>query len=259
MARKGVLVAGAQFESNTRMRPAAITSLLFLASVVSLLTPTPARADNGLDNGRVDPPTGTTQTVFTFKVDFTGNERILSAVYADVAGLRVQMEPETPDLITETMTYVGTSSLPAGEWQVIFRAEAPGIEPHEGPIVRVTDAATPAPTPQPTPAPTPTPVPTPPPTPTPVPTPTPSPTPTPTPDETPGGGLFSPTPSASATPTAEPSESATPEAEEQPGGGARIEFGPLALLFIGGTAAGSGAALLGVQWLGRRSTRRAHP
>ena len=237
------------------MRPASIASLLFLASVVSLLTPTGARAENGLSNGRVEPPTGTTETVFTFKVDFTGNERILSAVYADVAGMRLQLEPENENFIAETMTYVGTSPLTAGEWPVIFTTDANGVEPLEGPTVTVTDAATPQPTPQPTPSPRPTP----PPTPTPVPTPTPSPTPTPTPEETPGGGLFSPTPSPTATPTLEPSESATPEAEDQPSGGARIEFGPLAMLFVGGTAAGSGAALLGVQWLGRRSTRRADP
>jgi hypothetical protein len=74
--------------------------------------------------------------------------------------------------------------------------------------------------------------------------------------ETPGGGLLSPTPTPTATPTptVEPSASAVPALA--PSGGT-IGFVPLAMLFAGGTIAGSSLAFLGVYWLGNRELNAA--
>ncbi len=254
------VVAAPAFGSNTPMRAAvARSSLLGLALlVVSLVIPTTARAENSLANGTASPESGSTETDFAFTVEYTSERLDPPAVYADVAGIRVSMTLVSG--LPSSGTYAGSARLPVGEWQVVFRAEAlQGPDPElPGPIVRVADAnPTPPPTARPTPTPTPTPRPTPTPTPTPVPTPTPTPTPSPTPEETPGGGVFSPSPTP--TETSSPSPTATAEPEPESSNGSGIGFVPLAMLFIGGTAAGAGAALLTVTWIVRRTTRPAHP
>jgi outer membrane biosynthesis protein TonB len=221
--------------------------------------PMTARAANELSKGAVTPPEGTTETVFAFTVQYASGPIVPTSVRARVAGLEVELRPEnvTPE---GDVIYAGTSTLPVGNWSVEFVASSDigNIQPHQGPNVNVTDATpTPPPTPRPTPTPTPTQRPTPTPTPTPVPTPTPTPTPSPTPEETPGGGVFSPSPTPSETPSPSPTATAEPEPESTSGPG--IGFIPLAMLFIGGTAAGAGAAMLTVTWIVRRTTRPAHP
>ena len=216
--------------------------------MASLLAPLAVRAADGLENGTVSPGEGTTATEFTFTVDYTGNNPVPPEVFAEVAGARVDMPPQGVYVPGVIVTYSAVTTVPAGSWQVTFRADhAPGPSDElEGPTIVVQGPPTPPPTPAPTPVPTATPRPTP--APTPVPTATPTPSPTPTPRETPGGGIFSPSP----TPTDEPSASATPEPEIEPTSAERIGFGPLVMLFIGGTMAGSGAAFLGVHWLSVR-------
>lgn len=233
------------------MRAVANASVLILAvAMFSLLVPMDVRAADELSNGAVTPTEGTTESTFVFTVDYGGSPGDVPTVFARIGDFVVPMELQSG--FPQSGTYVGTSSLPeAGTWQVIFHAEnlqGPGAD-LGGPTVTVRDDA---PTPSPTATPSPTPMPRPTPAPTRAPTPTPSPSPTPMPGESPGGGIFSPTPTPTPTPTEEPSESATPEPNIEPTSGARLGFGPLVMLFIGGTMAGSGAAFLGVHWLSRR-------
>ncbi len=248
------VVAAPAFGSNSRMRAAAGTSVLGLALLLaSLVMPMMAVAANELRNGGVTPREGTTETVFAFSVEFVSGPIVPTSVRARVADREIEMRPEnlTP---AGDVIYVGTSTLPVGNWLVEFVADSEigNIQSHQGPNVLVTN---PTPTPPPTPAPTP--LPTPKPTPTTLPTPTPTPRPTQTTRETPGGGVFSPSPSQCETPS--PSPTATAEAEPEATRDSGIGFVPLAMLFIGGTAAGAGAALLTVTWIVRRTARPAHP
>lgn len=240
------------------MRPIANASVLILAALsASLMAPAHASAADELSNGTVTPTEGITATTFVFSVDYSGNPGDIPAVSARVGDLVVRMEIQSG--LPQSGTYVGSSTLPAGTWQVIFHAEnLQGASPDlAGPTVTVRDdRPTPPPTARPTPVPTATPRPTP--ALTPAPTARPSPSPTPTPRETPGGGVYSPTPMS--TPTGEPSKSASPDADRQPpASGSRLGFGSLAMLFVGGTMAGSGAAILGVHSVRRRGSKAANP
>ena len=134
----------------------------------------PVAAANELRNGSVTPPLGTTQTSFAFSVDYvtTSAQQAASSVTAIVgpASIGLALTAGT----TTDGTWTGSSTLPAGTWQVTFVAEIQGSDPTLiGPTVIVIG---PAPTATPTPVPTPPPTATPP---TPTPTPTAAPTPNP--------------------------------------------------------------------------------
>jgi len=233
------------------MRALARVSVLVLAVLmVGLVSPMPGRAADELSNGSVSQTEGTTSTVFGFSVDYNGGAGDLPTVTVLVANLEIGMQLESG--LPDAGTYVASSNLPEGTWQVIFRADelrGPRSE-LAGPTITVQDPPPPTPAPTPTRAPTPRPTPVPTPVPTPTPSPTSTPTPIPTPRETPWGGVFTPSP----TPTERPSE-APPEIEPASAAGAPLEFGPLAMLFIGGTMAGSGAAFLSVHWVATRERR----
>lgn len=229
-----------------------VGALLLAIAVGAMVAPADVLAEHRLRNGSVTPPGGTTLDTFVFRVEYAVNNPLtIPEVWAEVDGSRIDMQPEgPPDLLGDSIGYVGSTSLPAGEWPVTFFANAVGESEDslQGPTVVVRAPATPTPSPTPTPTPTPTLSPTPSPTPTPTatPSPTPTPTPSPSPDGTPGGGVFTPSPTPNETP------SATPEPVDEAPASVRIELLPLAMLFIGGTVAGSCAAMLAVHWLAGR-------
>jgi hypothetical protein len=271
---------------RTTTRGLAAACALSIATVA--LGAAPARALNSLSNGDVSPPDGTTETLFEFSVDYASNPEVVpNAVWADVAG---QTVPMTGPVDSPNGTYVGTATLPAGTWDVTFRAVAQGNSPtHAGPTIEVTPPPTPIPTPgPPTPSPTdvpPTPVATPSPTPTPLPpgvTPAPTPRPTPlppgvTPAPTPaapgatatpsrggelpssGGPSSTPGPTdAAGTPSPHASSgrsSAGPIASAVEGmGGTQGGLGRLGWIMIGGATSATGAVVLVRQWAARRRT-----
>lgn len=229
--------------------PALPFLLLAAWLAAGLALPDDAAAADELRNGAVSPLEGTTQTVFTFSVEYAGDPADLPTVVAKIGATEVPLSLASG--IPSAGTYAGSATLPAGSWQVQFRADnlRGGNAVLNGPSILVREVT---PAPQPTPAPTappPTPVPA-----TPVPTvpPTATPTATPTPtaaaDETPGGALLPRSRGASPTPTPSPSAAALTAG--------RMGTGSLVLLFIGGTMAGTGAAILGVVWAARHTAAR---
>ena len=174
-----------------------------------------AAAVNKLSKQAVTPSSGTTATLFTFSVLFTGAAGVsASAVVATVTdGSTVLSVPLAlvPPGTANVGTWSASSLLPVGSWSVLFEATSDDlVTPHvtkavANPIV-VTVPTPPPPTPQPKPTPVLTPVP------TPIPTPIPTPTPTSTPP-TP-----SPTPVATATPSATATASASLSASEPAAG-----------------------------------------
>lgn len=229
--------------------PALALLLLAACLAAGLALPDDAAAADELRNGAASPPEGTTQTVFTFSVEYAGNPADLPTVVARLGSTEVPLSLASG--IPSAGTYAGSATLPAGSWQVQFRADnlRGGNAVLNGPSILVRDVT---PAPQPTPAPTappPTPAPaTAVPTMAPTATPTATPTPTATAEETPGGALLPRSRGASPTPTPSPSGAAL--------AAGRIGTGALVLLFIGGTMAGTGAAILGVLWSGRRTAAR---
>ena len=231
-------------------RSPALSVLLPAACLAAgLALPGDAAAADELRNGTVSPLEGTTQTVFAFSVEYAGNPADLPSVVVKLGATEVPLSLASG--IPSSGTYAGSATLPAGSWQVQFRAEKlrGGNAVLNGPSILVREVT---PAPQPTPAPTPpppTPVPA-----TPVTTAPPTATSTATPattataDETPGGALLPRSRGASPTSTASPSEAALASG--------RMGTGSLILLFIGGTMAGTGAAILGVLWAARRTAPR---
>ena len=135
-----------------------LAAALVLAFALALaLTPTPARAAGALSDGSVTPTSGTTTTAFTFTVSYLSADsptRPAQSVWADVGGMTVPLVKVSG--AAHDGTWQGTSTLPAGTWQVTFFATTsadPQPEPLAGPIVTVTQAPTPTP-PPPTPRPT---------------------------------------------------------------------------------------------------------
>src|SRR5688572_10948089 len=208
------------------VRPRAILAAPLLVLVLLLASaPAPALAASVLSDASVTPTSGTTSTVFTFGVHYssTGSPaqpaQSVSAQVGSVTVTLVRVSGSAHD-----GTWQGTSTLPAGTWDVIFSAvSASPPAPLLGPQVTVAGppTPTPTPTPQPTAAPTPTPQPTAtprPPTPTPRPSaaptprpPLPGPQPTPPPTEDDGP---TPTQSPSASPTPRESSSSAPRTPE---------------------------------------------
>src|SRR5687768_580021 len=131
------VVETAVFGSNSPMRAATSSSVLGLAVLLaSLVAPLAARADNTLVNGTVSDESGSTETDFGFTVEYISDRPDIPTVYADVAGMRVPMNLVSG--LPSSGTYAGSSRLPVGEWQVVFRAETlQGPDPELiGPIVR---------------------------------------------------------------------------------------------------------------------------
>ena len=261
---------------RTRPRGTRILTCVVALLVASLLAPTGVAAiPNQLSDGQVSPSAGTHQTRFTFRVHYFSDQgRPALNVVAEAAGATIGLALA---IGTDTDgTYVGSSALPAGSWQVTFRADATiGLDPVLlGPTVAVV-GPTPIPTPQPPPPPPPTPIAT--------PLVTPLPPAPPAPDPTPGTAP-TPGPSAVADPTSSPvptplaseitapptprdaspvaargpthSAAATPEsapaAEDEPAGGG---WGRGPLLVLGSGLSAAGLAVLAIQWLRVRRER----
>lgn len=147
-----------------RPAPALELAAATLLAFALALAPTPARAAGVLSDGSVTPPSGTTATAFTFTVSYLSTDsptRPAQTVWADVGGMTVPLAKVSG--AAHDGTWQGTSTLPAGTWQVTFNATTsadPQPAPLAGPIVTVTQAPTPTPpppTPRPTAAPTPRP------------------------------------------------------------------------------------------------------
>jgi len=262
-------------------------SVLLLASIaLPGVFASPVAAANELRNGSVTPVLGTTQTSFTFSVDYAtpSPQQAASSVTALVGPASVGLVLSAGTATNGTWT--GQSTLPAGTWQVTFVAETQGSDPTltGPPVVVVELPPTATPTPMPTPPPTATPPPA---TPTAAPRPIPpmptgAPPPTfgpPIPSGTPAAPELA-TPTASASPTSSarptPSASATGASESaRPSGAAaprtpspsappaedptETAAGTNPWLFVGAGLAFLGALILGDQLLLRRAGRSPAP
>jgi hypothetical protein len=227
---------------------------------LSLATaPMPVRAASVLSDGSVSPSSGTTTTAFTFSVHYTSTDppRPAQSVWAEVGSATVTLIKASGTALDGT--WLGTSTLPAGTWQVTFHATTNGdpAQPLLGPIVTVT---APPPSPQPTPPPppptaAPTPVPTQPP---PRPRPQPTPPPTDADDRTAASSQAMPAGSPGSTHgRADDDPAETPASFEPAGDGADTPPGArlASLLIVGGAMSIGGAAVLARQWHVRRRGR----
>jgi hypothetical protein len=234
---------------NLAVTPRALLALGGLAAgllaLSSATAPVPVRAASVLSDGSASPASGTTTTPFVLTVHYASSDhpRPAQEVWAEVGGLSVPLLKVSGT--AHDGTWQGTSTLPAGTWQVTFNAKVAGDSPQPllGPILTVT---APPPTPPPPPPPPPTAAPTPPPTDAIQPTSSPSliagasgsaqgrsqlPAPSPT-----DGGITGP--------------GATPGSAEPPADDADAPPGSrfASLLIVGGTMSLAGAALLARQW-----------
>jgi hypothetical protein len=199
---------------------ALLTALLWAPSAASAVEP------NQLVLPEVLPPAGTDDTPITFTVTYLSTANPAYAVEAEAGGVTVSLT-----LVAGTPTdgvWAGSGTLPAGTWQVEFRAQASsGPQPKvKGPMVTVLAIATPEP-----PAPTP-------------PAEAVEPDPTAGPAESPvtSGGGPSSTPPGTQGPAATPATPATaspaaPAAPATPGGGGTGAVGP-----VGGNPAPAASA-----------------
>jgi hypothetical protein len=224
---------------------------------LSFATAIPVRAASVLSDGSASPTTGTTATAFTFSVHYTSSDppRPAQAVHAAMGNATVPLTKVSGTALDGT--WQGTSTLPAGTWQVTFHAESAGEPPQPllGPTVTVT---APPPTPQPTPPPPPPPPPTA--APTPVPTQLPAPTgspapPRPDPQPTPpptdaDDSTAAPSRSLVAGASGSAQETAPPSAAPSSPAGADTSPGErvASLLIVGGAMSLGGAAVLARQW-----------
>ena len=215
--------------ARSLLRP--ITAALVAGAVVGLLAPVPMRAANGLSNGEVSPHSGTTDTPFTFTVDYSRTQSPQAVMALLDGGNPIQLElvPGNPN------TYGATVTLPAGTWTVTFEATAPSNPVTSGPTLTVTTAgASPTPAPTTTPTATPNPTATPGPTESAVPTGTTRPSTAPTPtarattpppstgstaSPTPAGGVLGGGGSPAPTPDDDGAPAGTPRATPAPSGG----------------------------------------
>lgn len=261
---------------------------------LAVLAGSPVAGATLLQNASATPATGTTDTTFVLSVDYVSEPeaRPADAVTVEIVGLGGQPLPMSLVAGDETNgTWETSTMLPAGTWDLIFRADASGSDPDPavGLVVTVIDAATPTPSPSPgqaTPAPTltPSPVPTATATPSPpasaaptaVPTPLPpgvTPTPTPIPSPQPASPLASGTASSSASPsgeatarpsgTTDPSSTAgaatgspAPSPTLEDGGDGGSGWGRAGWIVLGGMTSAAGAIVLARQLLASRGTTR---
>jgi hypothetical protein len=275
-------------------RPSAIPRLAagVVGVGVALLAGSPVAAATLLQNASATPATGTTDTTFVLSVDYVSEPEARPALSVSVEVVDLGGSP-LPMFLAAGEATKGTwqtsTMLPAGTWNLVFRADASGSDPDPaiGLVVTVIDTATPTPSPTPgqgtpTPSSTPSPVPTatgtaspratpgPTPVPTPLPpgvTPTPTPTLNPRPASSPraseGGAA-----SASALPSGGPSErpagserpSSTTAATGSPAPSSATDdtnsgpgWGRAGWIVLGGLTSVAGAAVLTRQWLVRRA------
>lgn len=285
-----------------RTRLQLLVAATVLVGPLLLVGASPARAATSLQNPTVSPAEqGTTADTFVITVGYISEPEGHAAVdvVVEVVGLGGGPFPMSRvSGSTTNGTWQATTMLPAGSWQLIFRATSSPLSQSppalNGPVVEVQPSVTPPPTPSPspgggTPVPTSTPTPSPTASPSPsgstpatsAPTPLPpgvTPRPTPRPAASPTPGVPAP-PSAGATATAaasdRPTSSESPSAGTQPPATARGSAAPegspapspeasgdestgggwgrTGWIVLGGMTSVAGAAVLGRQWLSRRT------
>lgn len=266
-----------------------------LVAGVLLLAATPAGAATVLQNQLATPATGTTGTTFDLSVDYVSEPEARPALTVAVEVVGLGGSPLPMSLVAGDATngtWQTSTMLPAGTWDLVFRADASGSDPPAvGLVLTVVDAATPTPSPSPgpgTPAPSTTPSPVATPTapasapstgrPTPVPTPLPpGVTPTPAPPARASaassaapsqGDAASGSPAPSDGPSQPPSGSERPSSvalgtrspAASPSVGDRVTggsgWGRAGWVVLGGLTSVAGAAVLARQWLARRAASR---
>ena len=198
-------------------------------------SPTPARAASVLSGGGVSPTIGSTATAFGFSVHYTSTDnpaRPAQAVWAQVGSVTVSLTKV--DGSAHDGTWQGTSTLPAGTWEVTFKATTSGDsqpQPLPGPMITVTEPPPPPPPPLLPPSS--------------QPTATASPSPSPTPS---ASGSPPPTPPTATADGASPG--LTPGSSDPPAGDPDTPRGSMlaSFLIIGGSMSIAGAALLARQW-----------
>ena len=235
-----------------RLRLAALLALVVAGA------PHTALAAGVLSNASVTPASGTTADTFTFSVQYASTEsptRPAQSVTAEVAGITVNLAKISG--AAHSGTWQGTATLPAGTWQVTFRATTssdPQPEALLGPLVTVTGPPAPGPSAAP-PPPAPS-APAPPTNPEPVPTPPPSgvtvPTSVPATQPPASGGSSSPSAAATGRSTESPDPMSAGVAPTEPAAPARMFA---SLLIVGGTMSIAGAAVLARQWYAARRPR----
>ena len=258
---------------------------------LTLLATSPGAAATVLQNPSATPASGTTETTFLLSVDYVSEPEARPALSASVEVVGLGGSPLPMSLVAgddTNGTWQTSTMLPAGTWDLIFRADASGSDPDPaiGLVVTVVEAPTPTPAPssspgQGTPSPSSTPAataspspPTPPPTPAPTPlppgepaTPTPTAPPASTAGPSPSGPASPPSASAAGEPSARPSgsetaspatrapaaspsQSASTGADGSDGSG----WGQAGWVVLGGVTSAAGAAVLLRQWLASRRT-----
>jgi hypothetical protein len=264
------------------------------AAGLALLAWSPVSAATLLQNPSATPASGTTDTTFVLSVDYVSDPEARPALSASVEVVGLGGSPLPMALVAgddTNGTWQTSTMLPAGTWDLIFRADASGSDPDPavGLVITVIDAATPTPSPSPSPGQG-TPAPTSQPTASPSATATASPhataPPTPVPTPLPPGVTPTPRPAApSASPPAtspEPSESnaasASARPSDRPSGSERPSsatsrptfsltpsasadedasdgsgWGRAGWIVLGGLTSAAGAAVLARQWLVRRA------
>ena len=166
------------------LRRSATAAAFVVALVVMLLPARALAASNDLRNGSVTPSSGTTTTLFTFRVEYVGAS--VTNAWVRLSGLSSGIATVPLTLVSGSDTdgtYETTTTLSADTWTVSFRADA--VSQNDPVENWGTLIVSPQPTPTPVPTPVPTAAPTPPPTPRPPATPRPTVAPTPPPGATP--------------------------------------------------------------------------
>lgn len=210
--------------------------------------PAPAEAVTELHSPGVSPNPGTTATIFTITVGYRSQPeaRPALAVTVEVVGLSGPQAMTRVSGSATDGTWRLRRMLPAGSWDLVFRADAQGSDPAplDGPTVVVNPAATPFPTASPIPTATPTATPGRTASPRPTPRPTPRATPRATPRPTPRPPGVTPAPTSVA-PTPGPGSTATPAGSAGPStsrsAGAPPSDGPSSEPAASASAPGSGS------------------
>ena len=263
---------------------------ILVAAGLLLSTGTPIGAATVLQDPSATPASGTTATTFVLSVQYVSDPEARPALSATVEVVGLGGSPLPMSLVAGDATngtWETSTMLPAGSWELVFRADASGSDPTPvaGPSVTVVDVATPTPAPTPgTPTPAPSSTPTaspdatpPPPTIRPTVAPTPLPpgvTPTPIPEpgsSAPSSRAASEAPRSSSTARPSDASSTGPSASARPAPATRVPSGSAApspaaagglddgagrsrtgWIVLGGLTSAAGAAVLARQWLARR-------
>lgn len=131
-----------------KVRAPSAAAILSALAILMMPTSTVAAPVAKLTGGVVSPTTGTTTTIFQFSVHFVGSatdEAI--TVSATVAGSTKPLSLTTGS-DERNGTWTGSSTLPAGSWNVTYQSTSTGgTNPTFAPIAVVVTAPTAAPTP----------------------------------------------------------------------------------------------------------------